>query len=159
MRIFQRQGTGRRLLWRGAAAALALVALATGALSAPAAADGFPNYRYVNLETGRCLDSNYAGDVYTLPCNGGNYQRWYFTFNYQRWTIRNNQTDRCLDSNYAGDVYTLPCNGGNYQNWGGINTGVLFNWQTDLCLDSNYAGDVYTLGRNGGRYQSWQLSI
>jgi hypothetical protein len=46
-------------------------------------------------QTGRCLDSNYNGDVYTLPCNGGEYQNWYT--GYFNDSIYNDQTHRCLD--------------------------------------------------------------
>ncbi|WP_018349371.1 RICIN domain-containing protein [Longispora albida] len=64
-----------------------------------------------------CLDSNANGSVYTLKCNGGNYQKWYQTSTSTGWQLKNKATGRCLDSNANGEVYTLACNGGNYQRW------------------------------------------
>ncbi len=68
----------RRLAAISAAGGLsAIVALA--ALFAPPAmlAQADTGETYQNLATRKCLDSNAAGQVYTLACNGGSYQRWY----------------------------------------------------------------------------------
>jgi hypothetical protein len=144
--------------WSRVAALLAATLLGMVVASPPASAINWVR-TYSSYQTGLCLDSNYAGNVYTLGCNAGNYQRWTGEGVY---AMKNVQTGLCLDSNYAGDVYTLGCNGGNYQNWGfyldptGATSGaLLINNQTGRCLDSNYAGHVYTLPCNGGNYQIW----
>ena len=73
---------------------------------------------YQNLATGRCLDSNTSGSVYTLGCNGGSFQKWNVIANSDGTrSFRNLATSRCLDSNTSGSVYTLGCNGGSFQRW------------------------------------------
>jgi hypothetical protein len=116
-------------------------------------------------QTGLCLDSNFSGDVYTDPCNGGNYQLWYeYTANNGFITFNDWATGLVLDSNYNGNVYTDPYNGGNYQNWW-LSTNLLegIQWivdnQTGRVLDSNYSGDVYTNPQYlGDAYQDWSGS-
>lgn len=120
-----------------------------------------------NWATGKCLDSNFAGQVYTLPCNGGGFQRW--TIEYysgDQWRIRNTTTALCLDGNNNGAVYTRPCQDPNaWQKW--IPTSfqgiplwsvVRFGHATNSswCLDSNTGGSVYTLPCNGGGFQDWR---
>jgi Ricin-type beta-trefoil lectin domain-like len=71
-----------------------------------------------DVATGRCLDSNTEGEVYTLGCNGGSFQKWIVVHtDYGTVTLRNLATGFMLDSGPGGDVYTLPANGGSYQKW------------------------------------------
>ncbi len=137
--------------WTLFATLLAVAALA-GVAPATALGDG-PTGQIIDVQTGRCLDSNVHGDVYALSCNGGNYQNWREASDGE---FVDGQTGRCLDSNGNGDVYTLPCNGGLYQKWWGTRSGALTDAATGRALDSNYAGRVYALDPNGGSYQNWR---
>jgi serine/threonine-protein kinase len=117
--------------------------------------------------TGRCLDSNTAGRVYTLPCQSGNgYQLWWQGAPFGNPTVVENEaTGMCLATNRPGALYTTHCRSANgiSANW----TMMWDVWQrepsvwvfrhvtTGQCLDSNHAGDAYTHAC-GSNYQDWK---
>lgn len=117
--------------------------------------------------TGRCLDSNYAGNVYTLPCNGGTYQLWQHNGDgNNREVLQNVQTGMCLAANAPGALYTTSCPG--YANPWNVNNTMIWwfsgnsnvaQFRSDrvggFCLDSNEAGAAYT-HECGSNYQDWK---
>jgi hypothetical protein len=105
----------------------------------------------VSRATGSCLDTNTAGRVYTLACNGGDFQNWNPVDSTQ---LVNIQTDRCLDSDSAGNAYTLPCNGGNFQNWHTEGARIVNN-ETGLCLTEFSVGVVTK--PCGISFQKWDI--
>jgi hypothetical protein len=153
--------------------AIGMVAVLLLAFSSPSSAATYT--RWVNLQTWRCLDSNYSGQAYTAECiTGSNNLQIWIREDFQgrgavdltqRTTIlrlRNARTGQCLDSNTQGRVYTLPCTLGNrFQGWFVTQvdtvslTTTYRNLATGRCLDSDSRGQVYALGCNGGLYQVW----
>ena len=163
---------GRHL--RRTLALVALVVAAVIAASAPSMAAAAPQpgkqlpapqanaqpastFRWIDYQTGRCLDSNANGDVYTLPCNGGSYQQWWIGPDFE---LCDYQTGRCIEA-LGQDIHAYFPSGDLSQSWyfrKGVSIPVyeVQNQQyTALCLDSNSSGNVYALGCNGGPYQAW----
>src|SRR5262245_23564069 len=88
------------------AAALPLPSLtASRATAAPTPGTYLGTYTLKNLATGKVLDSNFDGDVYTLQPNGGWYQRWKaYESTFGTRVFVNVATGRCLDSNTSKDA-------------------------------------------------------
>ena len=122
-RIRAGRRTRRRLAACAAAAGAAALVFGAAGVPAKAASSLSAPINLCNYQTGLCVDSNYAGNAYTLSWNGGNYQYWWPTYTGLATgaiTWQDAQTGRCLDSNYNGNLYTSPCNYNNtYQNWWG----------------------------------------
>jgi hypothetical protein len=114
-----------------------------------------------------CLDSNGAGNIYTLGCNNGDYQRWVISARGSGLQLRDAKTSLCAGTHanhgsdgvkYRGTVYTSACDGSSAQIWVRANErfGATFrNTSTNECLDSDGSGAVYTQDCNGGNYQHW----
>ncbi|MGH4032102.1 RICIN domain-containing protein [Actinomycetota bacterium Odt1-20B] len=66
---------------------------------------------------GYCLDSNKAGKVYAIKCNGGNNQKWSEIKTAGGWRLVNKATNLTLGSNGQHMVYTGIDAGGKYQRW------------------------------------------
>jgi hypothetical protein len=152
----------RKIAVRLAAVAAALVAMFS--MASPAHAEVYlaGTYNIVHLQNGYCLDSNSSFDVYMLPCNGGNYQKWSVTVQgqpcgegecYVQITLKDVATGYCLDGN-GTSLYTHVC-GSAYQAWNGSDVmDTLVQTVTGVCLDGS-GTSVYVLACNGGAYQNW----
>lgn len=125
---------------------------------------------WVDTATGACLDSD-GSRVYTLGCNGGDYQQWIR----DGLRLRNVHFGNCLTSKaggynaegaqYPDGLYVIACDGTSSQQWmasSGTRFGqTLRNAGTGKCLDSNQSSpkgkgyQAYMLPCNGGNYQNW----
>ncbi|WP_326554219.1 RICIN domain-containing protein [Micromonospora sp. NBC_01813] len=135
----------------------------------PAQADYVGTNYLRNWATGRCLETNQSGQVYTNPCTlpvGSNPN--------QSWTPRrvghdgydiviltNVATDRCL-LNVDIVVAHYGCENVNLPNFAwGVKADpwyqmVLEN-EAGNCLDSNHAGQAYLHACNWGGHQKWRF--
>ena len=118
-----------------------------------------------NVQTGRCLDSNHAGKLYTLGFNGGGHQKWIVSRDEGGYSFKNVATNRFLDSGLVeGGPHAYPTGDTPFQKWtlssaaaGGfmLVSVRLAQLGSSYALDSNYAGDVYTHPSYAGPHQSW----
>lgn len=113
--------------------------------------------------TNRCLDSNYSGNIYTLPCNGGNYQNWnQIQQKNGSYILQDRQTGLCLLI-FANGVRMGGCSSAAtdpsylWYEYGGDYGTIFKNQGYGAVLDSNAAGNVYSSPdwARGNMYQNW----
>ncbi|WP_213450830.1 RICIN domain-containing protein [Rhizomonospora bruguierae] len=172
-------GGGLRRSWRSGWLARLLVAV--GVLAGAVLVSASPAQAYVgpnllrNWATGRCLDSNRNGNVYTSPCDasrGNRFQLWQpekiGQQDHDVVRLKNVETGMCISWGRwgypvanRGTVYTsADCiqDLGAWEAWGTSWTMVQFrDIHIGGCLDSNGAGEVYYLECNSSGYQKWRL--
>jgi hypothetical protein len=178
---------GAGLTWGGGRVKVALLAVGMiftvmSVAPAPAMADAVSDcaahgctYFVAKVQvwsTGHCLDSNYAGRVYTDGCQWPNtWQNWEFRVFRDGWTeIKDQKTRMCLTHHDDGTAYTFMYPGGVCSNWGAYHQ---LEWwpyghgwgnfhlqsyiDKSLCLDAT--GGLYAAAWkcNNGTYQTWRL--
>lgn len=189
--------TWRQRIYRRLVAAmigLAAVVAAVGVAASPARADVAPTgtiwYQGIirSWAQGRCLDSNHAGEVYSIPCNFGAYQQWRVVI--WKWPdnqfptvfIENVATGRRLATKgtwgwntalhtvhdvlpYANDpnphpqLWRLfPAYPGKWDAW------VFSKYPSRYCLDANQPTDTtgqrpYMREGCGSNYQDWKMGF
>ncbi|MEQ4720991.1 hypothetical protein [Nonomuraea sp. B19D2] len=101
---------GRRIAIAAVAAGLALAAGSATAGATPSSAAATVKFR--NQGSNHCLDSNSGGDVYSIACNAGDYQRWIIEPGIKPgwYFLRNKKTGRYLEKRGLGpnEVVTRP---------------------------------------------------
>ncbi|GAB1822550.1 RICIN domain-containing protein [Herbidospora sp. RD11066] len=135
-----------------------------------------------NYATGRCLDSDFNGNVYTLPCSPPYFnlhQLWEPILQYRgdgiagsphRFdlvVLKNRATNRCLARMDNGALRTtVECDDNEWNSareWyaqGSSWNKVIFSlwWgNTSYAVDSNHAGQSYAQTWNGGQHQQWNF--
>jgi hypothetical protein len=132
--------------------------------------------RWQNWQTGNCLDSNYAGDVYTNPCQVGNeWQTWDMIHRWDTtWAFRNRKTGLCLKTIWPDQdkilVRTRSCSDRDIGQWRVRGS----DWQNvqfeggesyQFCLDAGRESPIadgppgsgmWYGNCNYGTYQTWR---
>ncbi|GAA4197819.1 RICIN domain-containing protein [Microbispora amethystogenes] len=160
------------------AAAMAAAAVMAVSVTLPAPAQAYVGkHNLKNYATGRCLDSNWDGAVYTLPCapNGTNaHQMWEPLLQYRDGVnpdivvLRNDATGRCLARiNSTGELRTIvECDDNDsyatvewYAQGSSWKRVIFSHWygNTSYAVDSNFTGGAYAQAWNGGLRQQWNF--
>ncbi|MDH6115688.1 hypothetical protein P3T36_007664 [Kitasatospora sp. MAP12-15] len=113
-----------------------------------------------------CLDSNYGGQIYHIPCNGGGFQQWHIAPYNDSYQLVDVQTGRCLAVNdlSSGPVTgTEGCDDSNVQQlwqWSISPNGnnYFYNKYEGQCLDSGQTNLAWGSPCNfNNNYQTWAL--
>ncbi|MEW2079983.1 hypothetical protein AB0941_41840 [Streptomyces sp. NPDC013433] len=164
-----RRGSRKALTLVGRCLAVLGMLVGSAAVAAPSASAAGSDFLR-NWENGRCLDSNYAGEVYTSPCQFGNA--------YQQWEMLNLQGgehghDVAQFKNAATGLYLryvdYPQTGPYLDNTRTYWAGAGSDWQHAalrplggsfyLCLASDGGGTVWTEACSGAGYQNWKYGF
>ncbi|MGW2444528.1 RICIN domain-containing protein [Streptomyces sp. NPDC001675] len=157
--------------WRAAKALAVLGAvLASIVVAAPSASASDTTNFLRSWQTGRCLDSNAEGRVYTSPCQEGNrYQQWRLVTRtgsngHDLAWLQNDATSRILSSDgwslqtkWDSDnkLDTTTWWEGLGPNWQDVNlranSGLVNN-----CLASDASGQAFMAQCDGGDWEDWK---